>query len=52
MPVIYPAAYSAASNSTIGWTISATVPVPARQTALDWLDAEIEKTCALARRVT
>ena len=35
------------SNGYIGTLESA--PAPREPTALEWLDAEVEKTCALAR---
>ena len=31
------------------WSAGGTNPVPRPQTALEWLDAEIEGTCKLAR---
>lgn len=43
-----------ATTSSSGYTISSTLntihmPQPVALTALEWLDAEVERTCKLAR---
>jgi hypothetical protein len=46
---VYPAVTNGVTYISSGGTGSWSAPEPKPQSALEWLDAEVEKTCALAR---
>lgn len=50
-PVIYSDASYVVTPGTVYWPPAPAPAPPKPRTALEWLDAEIEKTCALARGV-